>query len=109
MGHASSSYLIQVSEFGGTYSNPYKQGGKGIKYTPWKTIDGRSLLNAGANLSEVKKAWLEYNSKKDPAKITRYRVTYKGKTIIDHQGRVYEEYTQPGTGDTWMRFVEELI
>jgi len=106
MGHASSSYLLQVSEFNGTYKNKYKPGGRGIKYTKWMTIDGRMQL------VDAKAMWLDYYSKKDPAKITRYRVRFKGKTVISHQGRVYEQcsntYSNGDPCETWMRYVETL-
>jgi len=105
MGHASSTFLLQVSGFNGTYDNPYKRGGRGVRYTKWKTVDGRMFL------IDAKKMWLEYNSGKDPATVLRYRVRYKGQTVIDHQGRVYERVTAPGTngrGEGWMRFVGEL-
>jgi hypothetical protein len=86
MGHASSTYLLQVSEFNGTYKNRFKAGGRGIKYTKWQTIGGRP---SGASMDEVKAMWKEAFDAKDPAKITRYRVQFKGQTIITHQGRVY--------------------
>ena len=106
MGHASSTFLLQVSEFDRLYKNPYKQGGRGIKYTKWKTIDGRMFLK------DAKEMWLEYFRQKDPAKLTKYRVRYKGQTVISNEGRVYERVTAPGTngkGEGWMRFVEELV
>lgn len=103
MGHASSTYLLQVSEFNGTYKNKFKSGGRGIKYTKWMTIDGRMQL------ADAKALWLEKHAAKDPAKITRYRVRFKGQTVISHQGRVYEMYTG-GLGDTekWMKYVDTL-
>jgi hypothetical protein len=104
MGHASSTYLLQVSEFNGTYKNPFKSGGRGIKYTKWRTVGG---MASGAAMHEVKKMWLDAFASIDPAKIMRYRVRYKGQTIISHQGRVYKQYT-PEIGKPWMTFVETL-
>jgi hypothetical protein len=97
MGHASSSYWLQISEYAGTYSNPYKRGGKGRKFTKWKTVDGRTYLH------DAKKMWLEYYQQKDPAKLTKFRVRYKGQTVITHQGRVYEQRPDG------MYFVEDLL
>ncbi len=102
MGHASSSYLLQVSEFNGTYNNCYKPGGRGIKYTKWMTIDGRMQL------ADAKALWLEKHAQKDPAKITRYRVRFKGQTVINHQGRVYQAEMALGGHQIHMRYVETL-
>jgi hypothetical protein len=102
MGHASSSYLLQVSEFSGTYKNPFKPGGHGIKYTKWVTIDGSMIL------VDAKVKWLDYHSKKDPAKVTRYRVRFMGKTVISHQGRVYKAELALGGRQTHMRYIETL-
>jgi|SRR5271166_1928422 len=102
MGHASSSYLLQVSEFNGTYKNKFKSGGRGIKYTKWVTVDGRM------SLADAKELWLSHLLKHDPAKITRYRVRFKGQTVISHQGRVYEKYTNADATQSWMTFVETL-
>jgi hypothetical protein len=101
MGHASSSYWLQVSEFAGTYDNPYKPGGRGIKYTKWKTIDGRWAGIGG--IKEAKVMWLEHYRQRDLAKITKLRVRYRGKTVIDHQGHVYEQRKNG------MHFVEDLL
>jgi hypothetical protein len=106
MGHASSSYLLQVSEFSGTYKNPFKPGGRGIKYTKWVTIDGSMIL------VDAKVKWLDYHSKKDPAKVTRYRVRFKGQTVITHQGRVYQQRSDKSRDGSvtasWMEYVETL-
>jgi hypothetical protein len=101
MGHASSSYLLQVSEYAGTYSNPFKPNGKGMRFTKWKTVDGRSEGIGG--IKGAKEMWLEHFRQRDPAKLTKFRVQYRGKTVISHQGRVYE---QRGDG---MYFVEDLL
>jgi hypothetical protein len=105
MGHASSTYLLQVSEFGGTYKNPFKSGGRGIKYTKWQTIDGRP---SGATMDSVKQMWKAYHDGRDPAKITRYRVRYKGQTVISHQGRVYQAEMALGGRQIHMRYVETI-
>jgi hypothetical protein len=106
MGHATSSYLLQTSQYGGTYRNPFKQGGKGVKYTKWVTVNGRP---SGATMDEVKAMWQEAYAKRNESQLQRFRVTFKGKTVIDQRGRVYEKYTQPGEGgETWMRYVETL-
>jgi hypothetical protein len=102
MGHIPSLYLIQSCEFDRFYSNPMKRGGRGLKFTKWRTIDMRNTL------PEAKAMWKEYFTQQDPAKVTKFRVRFKNKTVINPEGRVYEEYTQPGTGDKWMRFVEDL-
>jgi hypothetical protein len=50
-----------------------------------------------------------YHLKADPAKVTRYRVRFKGQTVISHQGRVYEMYTGGlGGKEKWMRYIETL-
>jgi hypothetical protein len=107
MGHASSSFLLQQQEFDRTYSNPYKQGGKGIKYTKWRTVSGFSHISGG--LEAAKKWWKESYEQRDPAKLTRFRVQYKGKTVINPEGRVYQAELALGGRQIHMRFVEALV
>lgn len=104
MGHASASYLLQESHFGGFYRNPFKHQQRGIKYTKWNTSSGRP---SGASMDEVKAMWLEAHAGRDQKQIQRYRVTFKGKTVIDPRGRVYEQ-KQDSEGTKWMAFVETL-
>jgi hypothetical protein len=101
MGHASSSYLIQESHFNGFYHNPFKHRQQGLKFTKWITVDGR------LNLVDAKAAWLEAHAGRDQKQVQRFRVTFKGKTVIDPRGRVYEQKSDSG-GYKWMAYVETL-
>jgi len=95
MGHIPSLYLIQISEYAGTYKNPFKLGGRGVKWSKWKTIDMRNFLD------EAKTSWKAYNAAKQPTQ--RYRVLYQRKTVINPEGRVYEK-----RADGYLYFVEEI-
>lgn len=99
MGQAVSNFLLQVSEFAGTYSNPFKRGGKGVKFTKWRTIG----TIAPHDVKAAKNLWKDSYNQRDSAKLERFRVTYKGKTLINPEGRVYE-VTADGT-----HFVEGLV
>lgn len=104
MGHATSTYLLQTSQFSGTYRNPFKSGGRGVKYTKWITVGGRP---SGASFDEVKAMFLEAHNGRDQKQLQRYRVTFKGKSVIDPRGRVYE-VKQDSDGTKWMGYVETL-
>ena len=99
MGHVRHSFLIQHSEFNGTYKNPFKFRGRGIKYTKWRTIDMRSFLG------DAKVRFLELMKERDPAKIQRYRVRYKNQTVITPAGRVYERLS---LDSKYLKYVETL-
>ena len=101
MGHASSSYLMQESHFNGFYYNPFKHQQRGLKYTKWITVDGR------LSLADAKTMWLEAHAGRNEKQVQSYRVTFKGKTVIDPRGRVYEQ-KQDSDGGKWMGYVETL-
>jgi hypothetical protein len=102
MGHASSSWWLQSSEYNGTYRNKFKRGGRGVRWTPWKTVDGRCEVTGG--MDGAKKMWLEAHQQRDPAKLTRFRVRYKGKVVVNEDGNVYA--IEEGR---YLRFVESLL
>jgi len=37
-------FIVKEATFGGTYANPYKRGGRGMKWNKWKTVSKHQTL-----------------------------------------------------------------
>ena len=46
-------YLVKKAEYAGTYRNPYRRGGGGMKWGPWKTISKHDSLEEAIAASVV--------------------------------------------------------
>lgn len=70
--------LVQTSECAGTYRNPYKRGGLGTRWDPWRTVARfDTLTEAQAELAKL------------VIGLARKRVVWRGKVLIDDQGRTW--------------------
>lgn len=78
-------FLIQTHKFSGYYKNPFKQDGKGIKFTPWTTI------RATDDQRQAELLWQEFNATRQQGILERFRVVYKGKVVVSDRGAVYAE------------------
>lgn len=73
-------FLLQSSYCDGTYRNPFKRGGVGMRFSKWRTVD------AFNSFEEAKEAFLNFKLNG----MTRRRVSVGGKVVINPEGRVYE-------------------
>lgn len=94
-------FLIQTHKFSGYYKNPFKMGGKGIKFTPWKTVA------AVGNQQEAETMWEGLQAGRNVGQLEHFRVMYKGAVVVNHRGCVYEQIATDGK-QTWGRFVKKL-
>lgn len=94
-------YLLQTHKFSGYYKNPFKMDGKGIKFTPWKTV------RTTDDQRQAELLWEEFNARREAGILERFRVTYKGKIVVNDRGNVYEQIATDGK-QTWGRFVKKL-
>ncbi len=37
-------FIVKEATFGGTYANPYKRGGRGMKWNKWQTVSKHATL-----------------------------------------------------------------
>ena len=65
------SYIVKEAQYEGTYRNPYRRGGRGMKWGPWKT---RSKHN---NLREALVAAMV------PVGLAKRAVFHKGQRLSD--------------------------
>lgn len=93
-------YLLQVHKFSGYYKNRFKRAGKGIKFTPWKTV------RVTDDFRQAELLWEEFNARRDAGMLERYRVVFRGKVYVSDRGAVYE--TVSNGDDTWRRVSKTL-
>ena len=74
-------FLLQSSACAGTYRNPFKEGGTGLRFTPWRTVGKHNTLE------EAKQAWLTFNAS---VGMRRRRIVHKSKVLVNDEGRMYE-------------------
>ena len=79
-------YLLQTSECNGFYNNPFKHGGKALRYTPWKTV---ALIPGDTPLPNVMEVFKAAHDRRDKTKLARYHVVLDGVTVIKPNGKVY--------------------
>jgi hypothetical protein len=85
--------------FGGYYINRFKQGGRGVKFTKWTTV------RSADDQRQAELLWEEFNLRRNKGLLERYRVTYKGKVVVNDRGSVYE--TVKDDSAVWV-FVKKL-
>jgi len=95
-------FLLQESHYAGTYSNPFKYQGKGVKYSKWVTV------RAAIDQRQAELLWQEFQERRDQKQLQRYRVVFGGKVIVNPRGSVYASELALGGQVTHMRFVKKL-
>lgn len=73
-------FLLQTSTNAGTYRNPFKSGGYGIRYSPWKTEQKLDTME------QAKDAFRNFNQ----SGLKRRRIVQDGRVMINAEGRVFE-------------------
>lgn len=66
-------FIVKESQFGGTYANPYRKGGRGLKWLPWKTKSQHDTLREAIDAAVVRVG------------LARRAVFYRGERLTDGQ------------------------